>query len=626
MKIFNWFRHWLQDWGFWWKKRSPRWQFMPAVEPLLPLDERLIEEIQQPTQQAVARRCYQPVGTWTGRLILPTPPQRRLDGAVLFEVQNAEPAYSELVGQVVWLQWSVEPLVQQFVETVTRDVELTQPALISLKAGNIHPERLNHWKRVGPLESLAGARPQDNVIVSLPEPVEYRASSPTDQPTLIIQDSPVQITGRQVALVKIIRPETRGSERFLIRHYNLQSQEFDGPWEIIQIPQVSPDFKGILKSSINFIEQSALNEAGWYVYGERGVEGIFITQAIEPRAIVQLQPDEVRIGLPAAKAYLHHQNWKHTTAKKGTARTVLLTPTASLAEQALVYWKEGDQALVIHTFGGIGGNQAEPTLFGVVTGHFAYGVARVVRDRFTKELRFEIEYQQVYAHNVDGIVAGATKWCCYMGNLQRGWLGSRPVCDIVVKLDAITQDYQFDEIRLSPLKEFCRHLAIMTARYRIGDGTGAAVVTPATSCVQDSHQALYITIQQVEATIASHPQIQDWLNRHPDHPQTQRFQQLVQLSRALEERLVPVGICRSDWQKNALNLKGTPSHDPNWKIFLKALTTWRTILPRRAHDEISEVLLRHGAQLWVIRTNQVGGFNPNIEPLAPTAIFGHRCR
>ncbi|HEY9649156.1 MAG TPA: hypothetical protein V6C95_00730, partial [Coleofasciculaceae cyanobacterium] len=278
------------------------------------------------------------------------------------------------------------------------------------------------------------------------------------------------------------------------------------------------------------------------------------------------------------------------------------------------------------TFGGIGGKKGEKVRFGLVTGHFAYGIARVVRDRLSNELRFDIEYQQVYANNPDGIVSGAMNWSNYMGDLWRGWLGNRPVSDIVVKLDAVTQDYDFDGIKLSPMSELIRQLDIMMARYRVGDGTGAAIVTPARSCAQDSNQALYVTIQRMQSAVAANPRIQDWLNQHPNDPQTLRFRQLVQLGQRLEKNLVPLGIVRSDWQKNADKLAGTNMERGLINKLLKAGTTWRTVLPRRVHDEMAAILWQSGGTLWVIRTNQVGGFDPDITPLAPTAVFGHRIK
>nr|MDZ8021638.1 hypothetical protein [Nostoc sp. SerVER01] len=97
----------------------------------------------------------------------------------------------------------------------------------------------------------------------------------------------------------------------------------------------------------------------------------------------------------------------------------------NLPNQSISKWQEGDKAILLHLFGGIGGHKAEP--LGIpytITGHFAFGIAEVIRDEFTKELRFEIKYHQIYAHNPDGIIAGTHTWADYMGNLQRGWLAS----------------------------------------------------------------------------------------------------------------------------------------------------------------------------------------------------------
>jgi len=53
---------------------------------------------------------------------------------------------------------------------------------------------------------------------------------------------------------------------------------------------------------------------------------------------------------------------------------------------------------------------------------------------------------------------------------------------------------------------------------------------------------------------------------------------------------------------------------------LRGLVSWRTMLPRLASDTIVELFLSQGAAMWVLRTNQVGGFDPDIEPVAPTTF------
>lgn len=621
-----------------------RWEFEPAPEPGEPITADLLQQIE--SDITAASQVYQPIGLWTGRLILPALDQRLLEDSVLFEVHNAPPAYQKLAGQIVWLRWRYDPKVRDFVSAVTRDVRFTEKAINSQKAGNVHPQRLNNWPRVGPLESLAGARPQDDMIVMLKDGSVVRDESSGRQ-ALEIGAEPVQISGRICALVTILRPEVKGSDSFLVRHYNKTSGQFDGPFEMIRIPQVPPDRRGVPRATNRLIEKSPFNADGWYIYGERDGNGVFVTRAIEPRAIMRVgagvlsmpvlpahtdkpapAPDEVRLGWLACQRYLLWDNWINTRAKKGTAKTVLLAPAEKSEKEALSRWQEGDIAILMHAFGGIGGKKAEPKNFGIVTGHFAYGQASVVRDSFTGELRFDIEYRQVYAHNPDGIVAGRIKWCNYMGDLQRGWLGNRPVCDFIVKFDAITKDYDFGGIKLSPMEEFCRQLEVMTARYRIGDGTGASVVTPVTSCVQDSNQALYATIQRMQQNRESNPRLQNWLLSHPDDAQTVQFWQLVALAHSLEINLVPLGIVVPDWREKVDKLAGINNNGEQnlFSEFIKILITWQTMLPRRAHDEIAGILLRHNAALWAIRTNQVGGFDRDIEPLAPTTLLGYVTR
>ncbi|MEL7144109.1 MAG: CPBP family intramembrane glutamate endopeptidase, partial [Cyanobacteria bacterium J06573_11] len=80
-------------------------------------------------------------------------------------------------------------------------------------------------------------------------------------------------------------------------------------------------------------------------------------------------------------------------------------------------------------FGGIGGENQELTPVGTVTGHFSFGLARVVREPITQELQFNIHYQQIYAHNSGGIVSGTQDWTAYSGDMQRGWIGQRPFSD-----------------------------------------------------------------------------------------------------------------------------------------------------------------------------------------------------
>lgn len=605
-----------------------------GIIPSLPLSEAvaLTPGVEVNSTALATDSPYRPVGEWVGRLILPTQPTKGTDW-VWFEVRHAPTSAFE--GQVVRLQWQDNPQRQAYVQAVQQDVTLSPEAHQSVEKGNIHPLRLNHHAQVGPLQSLAGARPTDDVWVVLKQ-VQV-VTQPT--PHLDIAEDPIQIPAPDVGLVKILGPVKTSksvpehcpgptpcpSELTRVRHYNPASKRFNGLEETVHIPQYQPNAAGIFQSTPRQLAASPAGKAGWYLYGAFNDQGLFVVSAIAPRSLFQLQPD---IHLPTSRAGLHHfkrKIWQQTTAHKGKLQRILIDPSHRQRQQALKIWQEGDQALVLHLFGGIGGQTAEPqAVIGTVTGHFAYGIATVITDPFTGERQFDIEYQQVYSHNPEGIIAGPTHWAEYMGHLNRGWLGSRPVLDVLVKYDPLTQPYQFGDLVLDPLSELKGQLQLMAARYRIGDGSGSALVTPAKSCVQDSSQAVYQTLKRIQYQIKTTPAIQTWLAAHPHHSQTQRFQQLATLGTAIERELVPLSIVRSDWQQNAQVAAGIRSQDrfKNSEHLWAQILSWRTLIPRVAHDQVTQIFLAQGTPMWLLNTNQVGGWNADITPLAPTELLG----
>lgn len=570
-----------------------------------------------PINQTVNRQ-YQPVAEWSGRLILPV--ERQNEHFVEFEVQNAPDSYMHLLGKVVKLKWSKNTKVQEYVKRVSFDVNFTKQAKKSHQGGFVHPVRLDGRSQVDPLESLAGARTMDDVCVMLLQPqVETDAAGETQ---LIIKQEPIQITGRFVGLVKILARIESYSDLFKVCHYNKATKNFyKGIEETICIPQVPKDIRGISRSSNKDIEKSPLNFQGWYIYGAPDANGTFIVQAIEPRALVKLEPQKVITKSSEIFKYINRGMWAKIKLQKGKCQTVLLAANKD-AKSAVSEWNLGDKALVIHLYGGIGGKKAEAAAWLPTPGHFSYGIAEVVRDRITSELRFDIVYYQVYANNVDAIISGSITWAAYMGSLWQGWLGTRPVCDILVKYEPITTDYDFDGVKLSPLKEFIEELREITARYRVGDGTGASLVTPTASCVQDSNQALYATIHDIRKLVESNPAINQWLQKHPEDKQTQYFNDLISLGNILEKQLIPLGIVRRDWQQNVQDLFGTNNKNDNIiTTAIKMLKSWRTVFPKRAQDETTKIFLKQGAMAWVLRSNQVGGFDDSIAPVAPTTLF-----
>ncbi len=595
-----------------------------------------------PVQQTLDPKLYRSIDNWVGRLILPKPEEFQEntlleDDWAWLEIYQAPADQENLVGKKVRLGWKHSPSLERYLQLVTTDIKFTAAAYESGQQGNLVPVRLNGRSQVGPLQALAGARPNDDVLVSFKKAQVTQA----EETIIRVEQMPFMVTGRFVGLVNILgealaKSQTDiplhcpgsppcPSELLRVKHYNPKTSQFDGVEEVIRIPQQPLVSGDRFFSTPRQLAASSEGKAGWYIYGAQGKDGLFTVQALLPRSLFQLKPTEIVLGIEPGSNYIAHGNWKNTPERKGTAQRVLVDPHSDSPQVALANWTEGDLGLGIHLFGGIGGKKGESFKGGTVTGHFSYFVYQVVRDPFTQELQSEISYDQVYAHNPQGILSGSQSWENYMGNLQRGWLNSRPNSDVVIKLDVL-QDYNFGGILLSPLTELQRQLEIMMARYRTGDGTGYSSVSPAASCVQDSNQALYIAIKILGKQINTNTAIADWLKNHADDPETQRLQKLLQLGDRLEQVLASRGVIRLDWQQNAKILAGVK--DRHYYTFTRqdtlanALLSWQSILPRVSHDVISTIFLEQGATLWFLRTNQVGGSLPEILPLAPTNLFG----
>jgi predicted Abi (CAAX) family protease len=576
-----------------------------------------------------------PNGRWMGRLILPTEADYAANPGdwAWFEVWHGDPT---LVGQTIKLTWKPTDLAQGYVETVTTDITFSPQAEQFLANGNVVPTRLNGRRQVGPLQSLAGARPRDDVSVRL---VEAELTTQNGQPVVQTRLEPIQITGREYGLVKILGPDPSvnaplpaacpgpapcPTEFFQVQFYDTAAQDFAGPIGTVRIPQQPMANGERFFSNLRDLEHSPAGQAGWYIYGARDANGVFTVQALKPRSLLQLQPDQVVIGRSRGYQYIDRQNWRDTPQRKGSIQRVLLSPDGGSADAARAQWQEGDYALVIHLFGGIGGENSEFIPLGTVTGHFAYGLARVVREPIADELQFDIQYQQIYAHSSPAVLSGTHDWAGYTGDMQRGWLGIRPISDVVVKLDSFITPFQFGDTHISLFEELLKQTQVIAARYRTGDGTGVAGVTPATSCVQDSNQALFIAIQQIRGRIEHNPDIAQWLRQNPDSHEVVRAFQFVALGVALEEMLVPYGVVRRDWQNNAESLAGVAPRGAfvsNSGLLAGALS-WQSMMPRWAHDEVARIFLAHGAQLWFLRTNMVGGDDPRVEPVPPTTLMG----
>ena len=270
--------------------------------------------------------------------------------------------------------------------------------------------------------------------------------------------------------------------------------------------------------------------------------------------------------------------------------------------------------MLTHVYGGIGGTSAEAEAKGpVYFGHFAFGIAEVVRDEFTDQPIFDLVFEQVYTQNGDGLIAGALHVSRYLGDRQFGWAGLRPTCNVLLKLDPFDGAFQLaDARRAAALDGLFLQLEAMTARYRIGDGTGATYVGIANNCAQDSNRALFAALETIR-TFAASRGFGEWLARRPD--EARRFSDLSALDDALRKQLAPFGAVRSDWSENEFDL-GTTMTDNLFEQLRMGLASWRVLLPRLANDTVVKTFLANGATARVLWTSQIGE-RSDIAPVAP---------
>jgi predicted Abi (CAAX) family protease len=549
-----------------------------------------------PLSQRPAADRYSPSAEWLGRLILPSAAEAAATPGdwVWIELEQAPPDQQALIGSRRRLRWADRPDLRRIVEAVTVDIRFGENARNLEASHNVVPSRLNGRDRVGPLQSLAGARPVDDVTVAL-EGVNVADDG------LVISRPPVQITGRWQGLVQLLEAPAEVSaqaddDRVLVRHFNPASGRFDGPEERIRFPRLPPDRFGRQAFNLSGLMDAPLNQQGWQIQGAPAADGVFTVQALQPRQITALSPQRQRDGTAASLNHLRVANWSAAESQPGSLHTTALVPDGAVPPG----WQVGERALLIHLFGGIGGTQAEPSPLWTTTGHFAFGEAEVVRDAVSGEPRLAIRYHQIYANNPNGIVAGSQHWSAYAGNLQRGWLGSRPFSDVLVPMEPRV------------LNALALQAEILAARYRSGDGGGVAMVTAATSCVQDSSQALWIAIQQLRQGQAF------------SDLEAGDQKRLARLATALDRWLTPFGRPRPDWRHNAArSLDGGSGGFESSQKLGDVLLSWNSMLPRRAHDAMAADILRAGLPIWLIRTNQIPSAAPKLLPVDPTSLLGH---
>jgi len=574
-------------------------------------------------QTGVDASLFRERATWTGRLVLPKPGERTPDGAVKIEIHNSPDA--ALRGKTVWLRFSTREDVRDHVRGVTRSVAFNAATRKSMAAGNVHPERIDGWSNVGPLESLAGARKDDDMLVALP-------TARREGDGVVIDREPVMIAGDYVGLITFKAPAGNGS--YKVTHYRKASGDFSGAEQTLAFdasttaaigndPAFAP-LVGIEKSPTN-------GSSGFYVHAVRASDGNLHVRALVPRHLRQVPAVNARNGASAALLYTTTGMWDPVASAtkgreaKGSSSSTLLVPNGNAGEAAATGWREGHlergaKLLVVHTFGAIGPKEDGP----LRTGHFAFGIATIADEPLTGELALDVEYEQIYAHNPNGIVAGSHDYASYAGSFARGWLYSRPLADVALYLPALNRDFTLGGVAMGkPIEALQLELQAMAARYRTGLGTGAAIVTPANSCVQDSSKALYFALAKLDEA-AAQPAVKDFIAAHPDDPAVKDFQVLETLAGKVEHYLSPLGFTRGDWKNQAGRLAATDVNACPGGIVgaaFCALASFGTVVPRRASDLYTETLIVAGAGGIVTRSNDLGNEGSSTFPLSPTTLF-----
>ena len=591
-----------------------------------------------------------PVAEWSGRMILPTLGERTPDHAVKFEVQNAPAASADLIGKTVWLRFSAEMAKQDWIEFVTRDIIFDKIANDALANGMVLPKRLDGWTRVGPLESMAGGRPLDDVQVMLKGTPHLKGDA------LEISAMPVYIFGTQTALVKFESPvlvkDTSHVEptAWNVVHWDNTSKSFSGRREVVRIGRVDPVLGRAWKpASFENIQAATPNENGYYIFAEPGTSdatdesGFKILQALEPRALTWVRPPVTQnankgliTDLKSAQKFVDSMAWDSTKdwekkspeqKRSAAIEVTMLEPNVNRAAvQGNVQkflddmYKVKSRYLVVHTWGAVtntvDAKQGEAAVAGLTTGHYAFAFAEVVIDPFTQEKKFDIEYKQVYARGPEGLLSGSYKWHSYEGSLRWGHAFYRPVADAILRTDDLARTYHVGSANLVPLDFFDVELEAMMSRFRTGEGNGYSPVNQATSCVQNSSQSLYVALNRFQAAVKAN----GGNLTSSDKAEQSSYNRIEKLLAAVMHQITPVG-ARSDW-KATVELKVVPQPDDNALLnTVRALKSFETILPRTVFDGYVKRVVDpeesgNGGAL-MLRSNVVGGEFKMLVPRQP---------
>jgi hypothetical protein len=452
-----------------------------------------------------------PVAPWCGRLVLPPLERRSAIDEALFAIDAAPDA--ALVGRTVALRFVDAAAQNDVVRAATHDVHFGVRAEHAYRTAQaVVPARLDHRQLVGPLESLAGAHPADDVRVALDGGVT--APSAAD-PVLRVARTPLLVAGSLRGLVRF----ERESGTLLAVHYDRASAAFAGPREEVRM---APALAG------------QRDGTAAYAYGERDEDGTFALSALVPRAALRVAANDA-IERADALPFLRRRARRAVAAREGGALAVQVGDAP---------WTEGDAALVVCL--------CKPAV--------AYGVATVVRDDLSGDARFDFFCARTAPHDAAGTIAAPADASVHIGT---GLPGSS-TRDVLLRVDG--HDAFLDELRAQ--------LEAMTARYRIGEGSGCVAASMANA--GDANRALLAAVRA--------PGAPPWA---------------VAAARRIGN---PVVSART-WSDNACNIESSMDQDLDERArsFVQA---WRAFVPRSAGLAVAGAFLRAGAAGWIIETER----------------------
>lgn len=525
------------------------------------------------------------VNGWCGRLILPKIKQRNntFEG-VYFEIFSAPLNYSKFIGKKLILNFKKNTQTKDFLNQTLKDVHFTQTAKITFKKGYVHPVRLEGLKNIDPLQSLAGSREQDDIIVGFKaeelEPVEEGKHL-----VLKTESMPVEISGWIKCLVKFKHKLPGSLNEYRAEIYDSKAKRFLPSDIIFELPKLTKDIKGCTpQGKIDYCAMSE-NLTGFYLTGAFTQEQKFRVFSAAPSKMMEIKKE-----YSVQKTFLSGKKrgkkiWK-SLIEDGCR---LINEIHIFNSNSKLLLQEGQEYPLLALFGGYDTKFTTPWRYyfsGEKSGHFSFGKALVKKCEITGKLVWNITYYQLYAHYLSGIISGKISFEKFVADRQWGILGLRPFYDLII-LD------KGDNPRWKTLLKrlFC-NLEIMMSRYRIGDGTGASYIEGSHNCSQDSSYAYYLSV------------IQSGLNlKRKDY-------------RKYLKPLLTLNLLRDDWKNQNIELGDHPSDEPI-KLLKRTLLSLKTLWPRKAQEIFQDIFLKNAYGVVILGSGGYGKSQNEIIQIKP---------